>query len=48
MEGETADLEDPETTGSHEEFWTFSQVSQWGSFWPYSDNDHLNTVRTGP
>jgi cyclin C len=31
--------------GSHEEFWVFSQVSQWGSHWSYSDNDHLNQVR---
>lgn len=33
-----------ETTGSHEEFWTFSQVSQWGSAWSYSsvENHHDN------
>lgn len=36
---------DPEITGSHEESWIFSQVSQWGSNWPYT-NDHLNTVRS--
>jgi cyclin C len=40
-----ADAPDPEGIGSHEEFWTFSQVSQWGSHWPYIDNDHLNSVR---
>ncbi|KAH0787207.1 hypothetical protein GPJ56_008921 [Histomonas meleagridis] len=40
-----ADLPDPDITGSHEEFWTFTQVSQWGSHWPYSNNEHLNQVR---
>jgi cyclin C len=34
-----------EATGSHEEFWTFSQVSQWGSHWVYSSNEYLNQVR---
>ena len=32
-------------TGSHEEFWTFSQVSQWGSHWRFSSDEHLNKVR---
>jgi cyclin C len=45
MDGEPAESPEADTTGSHEEFWTFSQVSQWGSHWPYSDNDHLNQVR---
>lgn len=35
-----------EITGSHEEFWTFSQVSQWGSPWPYTNEAHLNKVRS--
>ena len=37
---------DEEITGSHEEFWTFSQVSQWGSHWPYSVPEHLNQVHS--
>jgi cyclin C len=44
--GNRNDVVDPDVTGSHEEFWTFSQVSQWGSHWPYSNNDRLNYVRT--
>ena len=37
---------DPEITGSHEEFWTFSQVSQWGSHWGYTSpqNEQLKSV----
>ena len=38
--------EEPEQTCSHEEFWVFSQVSQWGSQWVYSSDDHLNSVRS--
>lgn len=34
-----------EETGSHEEFWTFTQVSQWGDNWPYADDDLFNSVR---
>lgn len=38
---------DAEITGSHEDFWTFSQVSQWGSNWPFfRDQDAFqNQVR---
>lgn len=32
-------------TCSHEEFWVFSQVSQWGDNWDYSNNAHLNRIR---
>lgn len=39
------DPTDPEATGSHEEFWVFSQVSQWGAHWKYSSNEHLNNIR---
>ncbi|EAY06465.1 hypothetical protein TVAG_149510 [Trichomonas vaginalis G3] len=41
-------VKDLSITGSHEEFWTFSQVSQWGTHWRYSsleqDKDHLQPV----
>ena len=39
-------IKENEITGSHEEFWTFSQVSQWGSHWGYSSQqqDHLHKV----
>ncbi|OHT11501.1 hypothetical protein TRFO_19043 [Tritrichomonas foetus] len=40
------DTFDPNATGSHEEFWVFSQVSQWGSNWVYSDYDYLRKVRS--
>lgn len=36
---------DTNVTGSHEQFWVFSQVSQWGQPWPYSDETYLNKVR---
>lgn len=36
---------DPNITGSHEEFWVFSQVSQWGSTWAYADEAYLNKIR---
>lgn len=36
----------PEITCSHERFWIFSQVSQWGSHWRYSQSDRLNQVRS--
>lgn len=28
------DLAELEETGSHEDYWTFTQVSQWGDNWP--------------
>lgn len=37
---------DTNATGSHEEFWVFSQVSQWGKSWIYSNPEHLNKVRS--
>lgn len=37
--------EQEQPTCSHEEFWVLSQVSQWGSNWPYSNNAHLNMIR---
>ena len=39
-------IKDLNITGSHEEFWTFSQVSQWGTHWRYSssEQDHLQPV----
>ena len=41
----TQDGGELETTGSHEEFWTFSQVSQWGSAWSYSASEgYLESV----
>ena len=36
--------EQEQPTCSHEEFWVFSQVSQWGSNWDYSRNDHLEEI----
>ena len=30
---------EPDVPGSHDEFWVFSPVSQWGSKWVYSDHD---------
>lgn len=37
--------EQEQPTCSHEEFWVFSQVSQWGSNWVYSSNIYLNRIR---
>lgn len=39
------DLAELEETGSHEDYWTFTQVSQWGDNWPYFDGELLNQVR---
>ena len=39
-------VKDLSITGSHEEFWTFSQVSQWGTHWRFSssEQEHLQPV----
>ena len=38
-------VKDMSISGSHEEFWTFSQVSQWGTHWRYSsEQEHLQPV----
>ncbi|OHT03906.1 hypothetical protein TRFO_28751 [Tritrichomonas foetus] len=42
----TTSTQETDQTSSHEEFWVFSQVSQWGSHWVYSSNEHLNNVRS--
>lgn len=36
---------DANATGTHEEFWVFSQVSQWGSNWIYSNHEYLYQIR---
>lgn len=41
---QSKDPTDPYLTGSHEEFWVFSQVSQWGSNWVYSKPDYYEKV----
>ena len=36
---------EPDVPGSHDEFWVFSPVSQWGSNWVYSDPEYYGKVR---